>query len=151
MLTRAKCRPACYGWCMPQKTYRSELVVRWHELDSFGHLNHATYLLYLDHARWKSLESEGITLEQLKKWKSWPVVHSIEVQYMKPVFADQKLEIESRITECTRTSFFFEQIIQRDETPVAKARVRVAIVDDNGRPTAMQPELARVCPAAEAK
>ena len=54
------------------KTYRTELEVRGYELDSYGHVNHAVYPSYLEHARWQMLESESINLKTFAEWPPPP-------------------------------------------------------------------------------
>ena len=78
------------------KIYHSTLHVRGYELDSFGHVNHAIYVSYLEHARWEMLLEEQITLEKFMEWKRWPVIASIELHYLKPTFLNDKLDVSTR-------------------------------------------------------
>ena len=123
------------------KTYVSHLDVRGYELDSFGHVNHAVYVSYLEHARWELLASENVTLAKFNEWKRWPVIARIEVDYLKPTFMGDRLAIESRIVETGKTNFTIEQQILRGDLPVLRARVRVVLVDERGRPAAGPPEV----------
>lgn len=118
----------------PQKTYRSSLEVRGYEIDSFGHVNNAVYLNYLEFARWKMLNEEGITLEQITKDKQWPVIQSIEIKYLKPSFTGDVLEISTRITEVSRVKFQLEQVIHRGDSSIASALVNSVIINEAGRP-----------------
>lgn len=115
--------------------------MRWHELDSFQHLNHATYLSYLDHARWNTLEQLGVNLEQMRLWQNIPVVHSLEIRYILPAFAGDPLTIESEVADARKSSFIFRQKILRETDLIAQAEVRIAIVGPDGKPTRIHPEL----------
>jgi len=126
------------------KTYRTQLEVRGYELDSFGHVNHANYLHYLEHARWKMLEEEGITLPKLQGWKRWPVIAKLEIKYVKPAFMGDVLEIETRCVEHTKVTFVFEQIIRKEGATIATARLQGVMVNENGRPADYPPEMERV-------
>jgi YbgC/YbaW family acyl-CoA thioester hydrolase len=126
------------------KTYHCTLEVRGYELDSFGHVNHAMYISYLEHARWVLLDQEKIGLTQFKEWKRWPVIAGLEVAYLKPTFMGEKLEIRTQITEVTRTSFLAVQNIFRGETPVLTAKVRIVMVNENGRPAEMPPYVSQL-------
>ncbi len=125
---------------MPQP-HRTSLEVRGYELDSYGHVNHAVYVSYLEHARWKVLESVGITLEKLKEWQRWPVIAHLEVDYLRPVFMGERLEIETRMTELKKASFALEQTIWRDETRILNARIQAATVNETGRPAAIPADM----------
>jgi YbgC/YbaW family acyl-CoA thioester hydrolase len=126
------------------KTYHCTIEVRGYELDSFGHVNHAIYISYLEHARWKLLEEEGIGLKEFNGWKRWPVIASLEATYLKPTFLGDKLEVRTRLEASGRTGFFAEQEMIRGDVTVFKAKVRVVIINENGRPSELPAEVARL-------
>jgi YbgC/YbaW family acyl-CoA thioester hydrolase len=115
------------------KIYTCTLEVRGYELDSFGHVNHGVYVSYLEHARWKMLEEEGITIKKFNDWGMWPVIIGIESHYFKPTFMGDVLEIRTQVVHHDRASFTFEQNIYRGDTHVVKAQVRSVMVDKQGR------------------
>lgn len=129
---------------MSSKTYHCTIDVRGYELDSFGHVNHAVYISYLEHARWKLLEEEGIGLEQFQNWKKWPVIAGLECNYLKPTFLGDALDIRSRMEISGRTSFLAHQEIYRGDTLVFRAKVNVVVVNENGRPAEMPEEVAKL-------
>jgi len=124
------------------KTYRCAISVRGYELDSFGHVNHAVYIQYLEHARWELLIEEGITLQTFQKWKCWPVISRVEASYLRPCFLDDKLEVRTRITDQKLTRFAFEQEIYRGEVKVFEGKVHSVMVNEQGRPAPIPKELA---------
>ena len=124
------------------KKYHCKIEVRGYELDSFGHVNHAIYFNYLEHARWEMLTLEEITLAKFTEWKRWPVVAELQASYLKPTFMGEKLDVESQIVETGKTNFMIEQTILRDAAIVFKAKVRIVMVDETGRPAGM-PEFCR--------
>jgi YbgC/YbaW family acyl-CoA thioester hydrolase len=117
------------------KTYRCTIEVRGYELDSFGHVNHAKYVSYLEHARWQMLYKEGITLERFQEWKRWPVISAIEMQYLKPAFMGDQLEVLTQVVEHGKLHFSIEQTISKAGTPIARAKVKAVVVNENGRPS----------------
>lgn len=126
------------------KTYRCSLEVRGYELDSYGHVNHAVYVSYLEHARWKLLAEEGIRLSDFNEWKRWPVIAGIEVKYLKPVFMGDVLEIRTQLVEHFRASFTFEQNVYKDELHVLSAKVKSVIINEKGRPSEFPEDLKRL-------
>jgi YbgC/YbaW family acyl-CoA thioester hydrolase len=127
---------------MSGKTYRTPIEVRAYELDSFGHVNHANFLHYLETARWKMLGEEGITLDTIRKWDRWPVIAAIEIQYRRPVLFGDALEVRTRLADYRRSSMQIEQDLYRGETLVASAKIRSVIVTGEGKPAEAPPELA---------
>ncbi len=126
------------------KTYISHLDVRGYELDSFGHVNHAVYVSYLEHARWDLLTEEGITLEKFNAWKCWPVIAGIELRYLKPTFLGDRLRIETRVIEHGRSHFTFAQTIFRESEEVLRAKVQAVMVNEKGRPVQTPAEVTRI-------
>lgn len=117
--------------------HRSILEVRGYELDSFGHVNHAVYVQYFEHARWKMLADHGITRESLDAVKRWPVIAEIEVRYLKPTYLGDSLEVRSHVSKKGRTHFEVTHEIFRADECVCSGRVQVVIVNANGRPDEM--------------
>ena len=129
---------------MKPKTYSCELEVRGYELDSFGHVNHSVYVNYLEHARWKLLEEEKITLKDFATWKTWPVIASLEAQYLKPLFLGDRIQIQSQIVEHGKTNFSVEQRIVLKGEEVFRGRVRIVMVNDKGKPTGMTDAMSKL-------
>ena len=127
-----------------EKIYRCSLEVRGYELDSYGHVNHAIYINYLEHARWKMLEDEGINLRKFKEWNRWPVIAELEIKYMKPAFAGEKLDIETHVVEHRRVAFTLQQKIFRDGLQILEARIKSVMVNENGRPSEIPHEMIRI-------
>lgn len=126
------------------KIYRCSLQVRGYELDSYGHVNHAVYINYLEHARWMMLEAEGITLQKFKEWKRWPVIMELEVKYMKAAFAGEKLDIETHVVEHRRVGFSMQQRIFRDGVQIIEAHIKSVMVNERGRPAEIPHEMIRI-------
>lgn len=124
-----------------EKTFRAELEVRGYELDSFGHVNHSNYLNYLEFARWKMLEAEGVTLKKFQEWNRFPVIASVDIQYLKPAFMGDILTIETKLVEYRRSSMLLEQTILKGTSKVATAKIRSVIVSNDGRPAELPEEL----------
>lgn len=124
-----------------EKTFRAELEVRGYELDSFGHVNNANYLNYLEFARWKMLEAEGVTLKNFQAWDRFPVIAGIEIQYLKPTFMGDILTIETQLVEYRRSSMVLQQTILKGSTVVVTAKIRSVIVTGEGRPAELPEEL----------
>lgn len=116
------------------KIYRCQLEVRGYELDSFGHVNHAEYLHYLEFARWKMLAEEGMTLAQFQTWKRWPVIAGVEIKYLKPTFMGEILEVETTVVDHGKVDLRFEQTVKRGDDVILRAKVHSVVVNEKGRP-----------------
>jgi YbgC/YbaW family acyl-CoA thioester hydrolase len=129
------------------KEFVTELRVRGYEMDSFGHVNHATYLSYLEQARWDALEGGGFTPADLYG-QGWGIhVVRAEVDYMKPCQQGHLLRILSWPERLRSTSMVFAHEIYRDidgaeAGPAVAARVTLVWIGPGGRPMRI-PDVAR--------
>ena len=120
------------------------MEVRGYELDSFGHVNHAAYISYLEHARWKMLYEEGVTLEKFPLWKRWPIVHKVEATYLKPTYLGEELDVHTWIVDHGKTYFVLKQTIFRKNVPVVEAQIQAVMIDEKGRPARLPDEVHRL-------
>lgn len=124
------------------------IEVRGYELDSYQHVNHAVYLNYLEHARWKYLSDNGIELADFERWQRWPVIAHADVSYLKPTFIGQSLEVQSEMGEHGRSWFEVIQTILLESTPVLKAKMRIVMINEKGRPVEAPPEVQKMWKSA---
>ena len=124
--------------------FQVRLTVRGYELDSYKHVNHAMYLSYLEHARWKLLEEEDIHLSTFEVWKAWPVVASLEVKYLRPALMGEELTIATDVVELGKADIVFSQLITKGDTRILQARVQAVMINERGRPCRIpEPMLAK--------
>ncbi len=116
----------------------TSLTVRFHELDPYGHVNHAVYLTYLEQARVEHLAAAGLDLLELVDRHGWQlVVVSVEARYLAAAGAGEVLTVTCVLLERRRASAVLEQEVWRGAEVLVRARVRVATVDAEGRAIAL--------------
>lgn len=111
------------------------LTVRPYECDSYGHVNHAVYVNYLELARMHFLRAAGYDYNGLIAAGFFTVISRLDISYRAPAFADDELVIETESKETRRVSGLFHQVIRRGETAIAEADVHWCVVNREGRPT----------------
>lgn len=117
----------------------TEISVRSSELDSFGHVNHAVFLNYFEHARFEALEDAGFTWSLLEE-RGWGIyVVRIEVDYLAEARRGDRLVVRTHADSFRRTSMLLAQTMERVEkaggrTPVAQARVTAVWVGPDRKP-----------------
>ena len=84
------------------------LTVRSYELDSFGHVNNANYLNYLEAARCEYMKQRGLSFNDFERWGAFPFIGKVEIKYKAPAVADDILEIRARICNWRRSSCVIE-------------------------------------------
>lgn len=111
------------------------LRVRTYECDSYGHVNNANYLNYLEFARYEFLKTIGFDYPAAFKAGYGLYVARVEIDYKKPALADDTLLIRSRSIKKGAVSGIIAQEIKRGEELIAEAKVTWAFVDSSGLPT----------------
>jgi len=95
-----------------------EVTVRGYEIDFAGHVNHAVYALWVEHARWELWRALGLDRECERLI---PVVRHVEADYLGETFLGDRLEIRLWPRWVRRTSF------------ALGGSIRVAAADDPER------------------
>ncbi len=116
------------------------LTVRSYECDSYGHVNHAVYINYLEFARMQFLREAGYDYPGLLKAGFLTYVTRVDVSYRSSAFSDDELTIDSEPVSLRRVSGIMHQVIRRGETVIADAHVHWCVVNNQGRP-AKPPEI----------
>lgn len=80
------------------KKFFYPIMIREGHLDTFGHMNNATYLQILEEARWEIIAINGYGLQQIQEKQIGPVILEINIRFMKELKVREKVVIE---TQCT--------------------------------------------------
>lgn len=68
-------------------------------LDSFGHVNNATYLELYEQARWQMITEKGYSLERIMKEKIGPVILDLELKFKKELCNREWFTIKTKFLE----------------------------------------------------
>ena len=116
------------------KHFSTSLRVRTYECDLYGHVNNAVFLNYFETARVEFLYYLGFSLQSLKKEGFLLPIVKIEIEYKKPAFPGDRLELAIEWTKKGTTSAVFHQEAVRDGEVVAAADVTWVVTDLRGKP-----------------
>ena len=114
--------------------------VRTYECDSYGHVNNANYLNYLEYARWEFLKDVGFDYAAMKEAGYGIYVARVEIDYKKPALADDELLIKSWSIKKGAVSGVIAQEIWRGDALLVEAKVTWAFVDSKGMPAKVPPQ-----------
>ena len=111
------------------------LKVRSYECDSFGHVNNAVYLNYLEYGRMAVLEKAGFTLARLKELGVFIVVRRIEIDYKIPAREGETLMIRTRLQEHNKMKgVFYQEILSASKGALlVRAHVTWVFTDLDGK------------------
>ena len=112
-----------------------KLKVYYEDTDSGGVVYYANYLKFLERARTEALFSIGFSNNKIQdEFDALIIVKSCNIEYKKSAFLEDELTIRSFVKSITKTSFFMNQIITKDEKIIVEAQVHLVFIDKNGKP-----------------
>mgnify|MGYP001380333390 FL=1 len=119
-----------------------KLKVYYEDTDSGGVVYYANYLKFLERARTEALFSIGFSNKKIQEeFDALIIVKSCNIEYKKSAFLEDKLTIRSFVKSITKTSFFMNQIITKDEKIIVEAQVHLVFIDKNGKPIKIPEEI----------
>ncbi|MBE9580382.1 MAG: acyl-CoA thioesterase [Proteobacteria bacterium] len=118
-----------------QDIVEAYLTVRTYECDSYGHVNNAVYLNYLEYGRMAVLEKNGFSLAKLKQMGAIIVVRRIEIDYKAPAREGDRLVVRTYLKDHNKMKGIFSQEILKepDLTLLARADVTWVFTDLQGK------------------
>ena len=112
-----------------------KLKVYYEDTDSGGVVYYANYLKFLERARTEALFSIGFSNKKIQEeFDALIIVKSCNIEYKKSAFLEDELNIRSFVKSITKTSFFMNQIITKDEKIIVEAQVHLVFINKNGKP-----------------
>ena len=107
-----------------------KLKVYYEDTDSGGVVYYANYLKFLERARTEALFSIGFSNKKIQEeFDALIIVKSCNIEYKKSAFLEDELTIRSFVKSITKTSFFMNQIITKDEKIIVEAQVHLVFID----------------------
>ena len=112
-----------------------KLKVYYEDTDSGGVVYYANYLKFLERARTEALFSIGYSNNKIQQeFKSLIIVKSCNIEYKKSAYLEDELTIRSFVKSITKTSFFMNQIITKNNELIVEAQIHLVFVNKDGKP-----------------
>ena len=112
-----------------------KLKVYYEDTDSGGIVYYANYLKYLERARTESLFSIGFSNKKIQdQYNSLIIVKSCNIEYKKSAYLEDELTVRSFVKSITKTSFFMNQVISKENDVIVEAQVHLVFVNKKGKP-----------------
>jgi len=106
--------------------FHHEIKTRWKDMDSFGHVNNANYVTYIEDARIVFFKRWGINTHE----KSL-IVASMKIDYLNQLQHPNDLVIGQKIVRLGKKSFDIESVVfnKDDMAPLAMSTVTCVCYD----------------------
>ena len=122
-----------------------KVKVYYEDTDSGGVVYYANYLKFLERARTELLLGGGFTHTRLKETHNiLLIVKSCNINYIKPAFLDDELSILTSIEKKSKVQIALIQKIFREKTLIIEAKIKIAIINIEGKVTRMPESLFKI-------
>ena len=122
------------------KNFNHRVKVYYEDTDVGGVVYYANYLKFLERARTEALSDIGLSNKKIKEdLGALIMVRSCNIQYKKPAYLEEKLNVRSFIKSVTKTSFSMTQIITREKEIITEALVHLVFINNLGKPIKIPP------------
>jgi acyl-CoA thioester hydrolase len=82
---------------MSFKIFTYPLIIQETYLDTFGHVNNATYLILLEEARWDMITKNGFGLKKIQETSIGPTILEIKISFLKELRLREEITIETQM------------------------------------------------------
>jgi acyl-CoA thioester hydrolase len=119
-----------------------KVKVYYEDTDSGGVVYYANYLKFMERARTEALFAIGFSNKNIaEKFNSLIIVKSCNIEYKKSALLEDELSIRSFVKSITKTSFFMNQIITREDQVIVEAKVHLVFINKSGKPIKIPEEI----------
>jgi acyl-CoA thioester hydrolase len=124
------------------ENFYHNVKVYYEDTDAGGVVYYANYLKYLERARTEALTTIGLSNLQIKeKFGALIIVKSCNIEYKKSAYLEDELTVRSFVKSITKTSFFMNQIITKEDDVIVEAQVHLVFVNIDGKPVKIPDEI----------
>jgi acyl-CoA thioester hydrolase len=95
-----------------------ELTIHEGHLDTFGHVNNATYLELFEEARWQLITGNGYGLDEIKRRQAGPTILEINLRFAREVCNRERVTVRSWTESYTGKVHRFQQQMQNSRQEV---------------------------------
>lgn len=86
---------------MNQK-HQYPVLIRENHLDTFGHVNNATYLQLFEEARWQLVTENSYGLDKIKETGLGPTILEVTIRFIREITLRQRIVIETELADYER-------------------------------------------------
>jgi acyl-CoA thioester hydrolase len=111
-----------------------EIQIHERHLDTFGHVNNATYLDLLEEARWDLITGNGYGLEEIKRRQLGPTILEINLRFVREVRNRERITVKSWTESYAgKICKFQQQMVNQEQTLCCDAAFVMGLFDLQAR------------------
>ena len=96
-----------------------ELVIRESHLDTFGHVNNATYLQIFEEARWEMITKNGYGFDIVHTTQKGPIILEAHLKFLKELKLREKIKVSATLLSYEKKIGQLKQQMLKNDGSVA--------------------------------
>lgn len=121
--------------------FQYTLAPRFCETDALGHINNTTFPIWCEAARQPIFEIFNPE-QAITKWNL--IVASFQINFIKPCFFPNEVNIQTQLLDIKRSSFIVHQLIKQNSAEVAEMTTVMVHYDFNSQRSQIIPDDIRI-------
>jgi YbgC/YbaW family acyl-CoA thioester hydrolase len=106
------------------------ILIREAHLDTFGHVNNATYMALYEEARWELITQNGYGLRTVQELKQGPVILDASIKFMRELKLREEITITTELVHYTgRIGQLKQQMIKTDGKVASESVFTLGLFD----------------------
>ena len=123
----------------------TNIKVYYEDTDASSRVYYANYLKYLERGRSDLLYKLGFDHKNLiSKFNFYFVVKSCNIEYVKPAYFEDTLELKTKIINISKAKIEFNQSIYRENILLVDSKITIVSVNNNGKIFKMPNEILEI-------
>jgi len=116
---------------MQTKTFNYKFQVLEAHLDTFGHVNNATYLQLYEEARWDFITANGYGMDKIKESQVGPVILDLHLTFKREMRCREKIIVTSKVKEVSNKMIMtlFQTMTNEDDKVTSTLELTVGLMD----------------------
>ena len=119
-----------------------KIKVYYEDTDASGRVYHSNYLKYFERGRSSFLYNLGFNHKDfLEKYNLYFVVKSCHIDFKKPAYFEDDLEVVTKIEEISKVKIIFNQLLLKEKTIIVDSKITITPINYDGKISKMPNEI----------
>ena len=115
-------------------TAEYQILIREHHLDSYGHVNNATYLNLFEEARWEACTTRGYGYKKVHETGQGPVILEVQMKFLKELTLRETVTVTLElISQQGKISHLFQKMIKENGQVACELKLVAGFFDLKAR------------------
>lgn len=107
-----------------------QVKIKEFHVDSYGHVNNATYLALYEEARWEVITPRGFGFKEIHKMKQGPVILEVNLKFKREIGLRENITITTKLLDYKgKVGQMLQQMIKADGTVASEALFTFGLFD----------------------